>query len=296
MDNVDNVAKKPSIHDDPLDEILLMCKGEIVSRVPNLQLFHFMLVYGHCGGSEGVCMDSTFRVASIQNRIYERHMQSMTHNFSSAEANNYQSKFVPNDWVDTFCKLMVDANIGIPRSQSLAAAMRDPSSTLAKVRNEADALASMMQSGCAQCYDRRIIDMPSSLPHPDIAVAKHFPSASVLAECGDKCKHALREWMQKLFQWISCMYECSCLCCFEDLPASVHCLRVPSPKRMGMSKVEFDDWSSVITCMARRRVRSILSNMIPTIDKCLDDPKFSADHVEQILVACWNQVSGHASE
>lgn len=136
----------------PLDELLDLCGGEIVPMVPNLQLFHFMLAYGHCGGGEGVCMDSIPRLMCVQSKIYDKQIACVTQTFSAAMSNNNQSKFTPNDWIDTFCKLMVDSDIGVPRMRKFAGtfreqlqlprATRDPTSQLG---TEMDAVTSLIQ-------------------------------------------------------------------------------------------------------------------------------------------------------
>ena len=202
----------------PLDKVLEMCGGEIVPGVTNIQLFHFIMAYGHCGGGEGVCMDTIPRVMFVQSRIYERYISSVSHTFSGAMANNSQSKFVPNDWVDTFCKLTLDVDAGIPRvkkfcsafkaalahdatssSSSRAAAVGDhahdaaPSLTaegaaaaaadhakmhqilLWQLGRDMESCTGLIRRACIQCYDRRLMDMPS-LKHPDTDVGTSFPA------------------------------------------------------------------------------------------------------------------------
>lgn len=74
-------------------------------------------------------------------------------------------------------------------------------------------------------------------------------------------------WAMHFFRWILDVYECSCFCCFESevLPAegASTCFRLASPKRMGITEDEFQDWCSVITCLARKRSRLVGTLCIP---------------------------------
>lgn len=283
---------------DPLDQILVMCRGEIISGVPNLQLFHFILVYGHCGGIEGVCMDSTMRIACIQQRIYQNHVHHATQHFSCAAANNHQSKFVPNDWIDTFCKLMVDVNIGLPRIHALCKTIQQLPTTgdgrggdlHLKLHNELAGVASMLQSGCARCYDRRMMDL-QVLKHPNAMVAKFFP-CSLGCDGMEAFVHALKKWVRHLLLWVCIMYENACFCCFHQTTASSGNLRVPSPQQMGILQEEFRDWSSIVSDMARKRTQFIREKLLPSLLlEEEEDGAASADAVERILVACWKQVA-----
>ena len=271
------MSKRQKKMTDALDHIMGMCKGEIIPRIPNLQLFHFMTVYGHCGGSQGVCMDSTLRIARIQCKIYEKHVNSMTQNLSSANSNNGQSKFVPNDWIDTFCKLLVDINIGMPRIQSLMDTLRKRTEEEGgggaapswKLNKEVEAVAAMMKSGCTQCYERRMVDL-SSLKHPETAVARFFPTAQLFAGSRDQCAEALRRWACNLMAWVCGMYENSCYCCFEDLPAAESILRVPTPRHMGITSTEFQVKKNEIIVFTKKtnivvmRLRCTIANFSDT--------------------------------
>lgn len=250
-------------------------------------------------------------------------MSLATHEFSFARANNGQSKFVPNDWVDTFCKLLVDVNICLPRIQALVATLGNPLKDSWQLHKDVEEVASMMQSGCTQCYDRRIVDL-SVLKAPSMALCNLFPSANLFAEGGDLLAAALRKWAKHVLTWICTMYEVSerdrpchffsrlpypgltrdacaakqsqssCFCCFEDLPAAESILRVPTPKRMGMRTHEFHDWSNVVTAMARKRSRSIRTQVLPKIMDLLlpaAGQSVTPEAVERVLMACWNQVA-----
>lgn len=292
--------------ENPLDAILAMCNGEIIPRIPNLQLLHFMLVYGHCGGAEGVCMDSTVRVECIQNRMFERHARSMTQNLSSARANNRQSKFAPNDWIDTFCKLMVDVNIGLPRIRAFAESLRrfqaaaaaadddDDDNAKEELRKSIEGVSVMLQVSCGQCYARRMVDL-SALKHPNLCVARHFPSWTMfLAATTRDVAGTMKLWAHHLIHWMCGMYESSCHCsCFssdddggKDKLLLSSMLRVPSPKRMGLSKNEFADWHQVVTAMARMRTRHLQQEVLPLVLQRLDDGNF-----EGALVECWHQIA-----
>ena len=108
----------------------------------------------------------------------------------------------------------------------------------------------------------------------------------------------------RLFSWILDMYECSCFCCLEGsaaLPdAASACFRLPSPKKLGISAQEFEDWSSMVTCLARKRSKMIRTDMIPRLRKIMDAPPSSSDDnndqdfaesLQQCLLMCWNMVA-----
>lgn len=194
----------------PLDEVLEMCGGEIIPMVPNLQLFHFMLAYGHCGGGEGVCVDTIPRVMFVQSRIYERYISSISHTFSGAIANNSQSKFVPNDWIDTFCKLTLDADAGIPRIKKLGASFkaalllsadgdaRKKDMLLLQMGRDMDSCTGLFRRACIQCYERRLVDMPS-LQHPDVQVSTRFPAQTIrsIASAGEAGSQGRKDMIQE---------------------------------------------------------------------------------------------------
>ena len=101
------------------------------------------------------------------------------------------------------------------------------------------------------------------------------------------------QWAVCFLRWACDMYECSCFCCFEDLPAAAACFLLPSPKSMGVTKDEFDDWSNVVTSLARKRSGGINRDIIPRVKKMFataDSEAQLATAVEDALLSCWNVV------
>ena len=227
---------------DVLEEVLAMCDGEIVPSIPNLQLFHYMLAYGHSDGSEGVCMDSQHRLSVVQSKIYERCIRFAAQHFSAATGNNHQSKFTPNEWIDTFCKLAIDTDSGVPRIKKFGAQIAAATSSAYAGHNadedeeEVDLLSSvyskeiglmvgMFSNACQQCHSRRIVDSSCAKNSPEDRVDPYFPSEQLLflmskgsrnEKEGDegeddamkkRCREDFIAWAVHLSEWVAEMYE-----------------------------------------------------------------------------------------
>lgn len=282
--------------EDALDDILAMCNGEIVPSVPNLQLFHYMLAYGHCSGSEGVCLDSLHRLELVQEKIYERCIRHAAQYLSSAAGNNHQSKYTPNEWVDTFSRLAIDTDAGLPRIKKFAERLGNSSSSKEECVREANFVARMFRDGCNQCYKRRLVSLLTGSNPEEEQVEDHFPLPQ-LTEMRDDGAAAVKDgflhWAICLCEWIADIYESSSSFGSNEEDASKKMMMLlPSPKRMGITAEEFQDWSRVVTSMARRRVRNIRDNIIPQIKKALLAPSSSMkEGVEEVLVICWKQLA-----
>ena len=321
-------SKKEEEEDAALEKVLEMCNGEIVPGVPNLQLYQYMLAYGHSSGSEGVCMDSLPRISCMQSRVYERCIRFATHNFSAASGNNGQSKFVPNEWIDTFCKMTMDVDVCIPRIQKLALVFAEALSVektsspqknaaMWSLSKELNNVSHMFDSACMQCYERRMVDLQSSLgpfqgmfPSRSLTVqaaSAHVAPFNIPERCNairGKCQQDVTTWVKSLCKWIADLYESNCLFGLEDEDdngkVKLPIYRLPTPKQMGMTQQEFRDWSSVVTSLARRRVSAIREQFEPGLVEEISRSSssgsgekifFDARQLEKVLVGCWHQLA-----
>ena len=310
---------KGLLNDDVLEEVLAMCNGEIVPLVPNLQLFHYMLAYGHSDGSEGVCMDSMHRLNTVQCKIYERCIRFAAQHFSSATGNNHQSKFTPNEWIDTFCKLSIDADSGLPQIKKFAAKIASSAASPARsdssscstllgevYSNEISSVASMFSNACQQCHGRRIVMVGNASSSPETCVDPYFPSKQLLSymlSCCHEEEMSIRDdfiaWAVRLSEWVAEFYEsCSLLSLDNDEGVSENTkklkLLLPCRKRMGITDDEYNDWCSVTSSMSRRRVRCIREVIIPSIRSLATTSSAahsSAQVIENVMTTCWKQLA-----
>ena len=180
--------KNKLLHQHPLDQVLDFCGGEIVENVPNIQLLHMILVYGQCGGGEGLCIETMQGCQTLQNQIYDKFMRSVVSTLSPAQACNLQSMIVPNNWTDTFCRLLLDTAI-----------------PTAFASNHNDAMTQLEYICNKRCFELRLVDSPTMIQQ------LKFPAAS----------EDVHQWVKNSFiKWLCNFYECYSLCCFEHMRLS----------------------------------------------------------------------------
>ena len=313
--NDDNMVLHPNgtaaalFRDDALEDVLAMCRGEIIPSISNLQLFHYMLAYGHCSGSEGVCLDSLNRLEVVQNRIYERCVRHSAQQFSSAVGNNHQSKFTPNEWIDTFSTLAIDTDAGMPRIKKFADGLNSMLSAnessdncsfakdvsfverISASSNKDDCsfakdvsfVERMFHSACEQCSDRQLLNVPNGLKFPHcrlFGILSLPPSEPLTREYVEK---GFLDWAVALCEWIAGIYE-SIANFSKDRDQLQSTFLMPSPKRMGITEEEFHDWCSVSMSLSGRRAQGIRRRTIPDLLK-------GGRTVEEMLITCWRQLS-----
>ncbi len=225
--------RKQAVTGDPMEEILEFCNGEIIESISNLQLMHMMLVYGPCGGGNGLCMGTIQWNQELQASIYERYMRCIVNTMSPSQACNMQGCFAPNDYTDTFCRLLLD----LDSAQKLITASLSSNNSLKIFVKE------LLQL-CNRCYSLRIIECAPVLGPPP-------------AFKGDE---DVKVWIDEiLIKWICCTYEGYALCALD------YAMRLPSPERMGMHALELKNWKDVTAKIANKRRKVIISNIIPNM-------------------------------
>lgn len=235
---------------DAMEDIMDFCNGEIVESVPNMQLMHMMLVYGPCGGGNGLCMGTVQWNQRLQSSIYSRYMHCVVNTLSPSQACNMQGMLVPNDYTDSFCRLLLDMD----SAQSLITSSLSSDTSLQTFMKE-------LLQVCRRCFDLRIIDCNSTITPPP--------------ELGKPDKN-IQAWLKDvLLKWICSVYEAHALCCFEEK------LRLPSPSRMGMSSGEFRNWQDVAGKIAQKRLNILKNHCIPDLVR--------DENLEKTLKMAWEQ-------
>lgn len=223
--------------DDPLDIVLQMCKGEIVPNIPNLQLLHMMVVYGQCGGGEGLCVETLQGCQALQSRGYERYMRSLVATLSTGQSHNMQSMLVPNTWTDVMCKIQLDAEMS---GMALV-----PSTSQEQLQQLQSFLLCMDAQCNGLCYELRMVDSPGMITR--------LSTSLTFCQDVDKAACMVRTWIRGEFsKWLQGFYECYSLACFEDG------MRLPAPDDMGLSAKEFKDWNLVVHGIVHHRLRLLL--------------------------------------
>lgn len=238
---------------EPLDKVLHFCNGMIVDNVPNLQLLHIMMVYGHCGGGDGLCLETIQEFQDLQAKTYSRYMKTVVATLSPVQASNMQHINVPNDWTDLFCRIMLDMDGWkqhfIPEKKTCPA----------KLLTEILAI-------CKKCRSLCMV----TTPIPDLPASSAF------------CQEVAGWLEDQLIPWIASIYEVYSLFCFDD--ENMDLKGLPLPSKLGLTSEELDDWQRNIQCIAILQLRAVKAAQI----KMLEAKKTSSSGLTTEMVSlCW---------
>lgn len=238
----------------PLDHILELCGGTIVDNVPNIQLIHMMMVYGQCGGNDGICMETVQDCQELQTAIYNRYMRELVATLSPSQACNMQHLMAPNDWTDVFCRILLDQD-------SWKQYFHSENGSL-------EPFFQALEAVCKKCMDLCMMHMQPSMC---ICVPRHARKGV------PRSREDLSQWISQTFiPWVASIYEAYSLFRFDRES------KLPAPSEMGLTAREFAEWQHIVHGLANRRLQYIKKKLIPSM-------LAGGDGMEDLLGNCWRQ-------